>query len=278
MGKIRENAQHSVTHGAAQDTKHHRAASSRRGAIGELLSHAPKKRRMALYLGMVVLFVAGALTAVFTFTDLRWSDLPHLIDWSRVTRAIDRLNPIAVIPLMAILPIFGFPVSVVYLVAGARFGPVWGGVVVTVSTAVHLVGSYAIARSMLRRPVLRWVEKRHKRLPEIPVDEHALVALIVALVPGLPYIVRLYLLGLADIRLNIYFWICLGVFTLRSYVTILLGDLSSEPSGRRLVILGGIEALKIAICALVIWRLRVHHRRYHPPAGAAVPSTNAAKP
>lgn len=218
---------------------------------------------MAAKLLLAAVGVALAIVGLFLTTDLEWSDVTGLIDWPAITTAIDRLEPALVIPAMAILPIFGFPVSVVYLVAGARFGPVWGGAVVGVATAVHLLGSYAIARSVLRRPLLRFIERRHRRLPQIPEDEQASVALVVALVPGLPYVVRIYLLAIADFRLRIYFWVCLGVYVLRSYVTILMGDLSTEPSGRRLAILLGMDALKILICAFVIWRLRVHHRRYH---------------
>jgi uncharacterized membrane protein YdjX (TVP38/TMEM64 family) len=235
----------------------------RRRAIGELLARGPKKRRIAIWAAIVVLGVAAIAMAVFVFTDFKLADVGKIVDWSRVTAAIERLDAGLVIPLMAILPVFGFPVSVVYLVAGARFGPVWGGVVVALATAVHLLASYGIARTVFRKPLQRFIDKRHKKLPEIPEDEQALVALVVALVPGIPYIVRIYLVALADMRLRIYFWVSLVVYTLRSYVTILLGDLSSDPSGRRLVILLAVDAVKIVICGLAIWWLRVHHRRYH---------------
>jgi uncharacterized membrane protein YdjX (TVP38/TMEM64 family) len=202
----------------------------------------------------VLATLVGAGVAIFAFTEL---------DLSVITNAIERLNPWAVIPLMAALPVAGFPIVVVYLVAGARFGPLWGGVVVALVTAFHLVATHAIARSVLRGPIERLMARRQKHLPQVPEDEHAAVALIAGLVPGLPYVVRNYLLALSGVRLRIYFAICLPIYVARSYVTILLGDMSSDPSGRRLIILFCVDAVKVAVCAYVLWRLREHHRRVH---------------
>lgn len=182
-------------------------------------------------------------------------------EWSTVTRFIESLDPVLVIPLMALLPVAGFPIMVVYLVAGARFGPVMGGVVVAGVTAVHLLLTHAVATGFLRGPVGRFVARRHRRLPEIPADEHGSIAVIAVLVPGLPYVVRNYLLALGGVRLRTYFWICLPIYVARSYVTILLGDLSSAPSGSKLAILLGLDVIKIGVCAGVIWHLRIKHRR-----------------
>jgi uncharacterized membrane protein YdjX (TVP38/TMEM64 family) len=234
-----------------------------------------RKRARSLWLVWGALALGGvAVAALFAFTEL---------DWSSVTRFVENLDPWAVLPLMAVLPIFGFPIVMVYLVAGARFGPVLGGVVVAAATAFHLLGTHAIARSVLRGPIERLFARRRQQLPQVPADEHAAVALIAALVPGLPYAIRNYLLALGGVRLRTYFWICLPIYVARSYVTILLGDMSSDPSGRRLVILFSVDALKVALCAYVIWRLREHHRRVHgapahpagsdvsaPPSGAAM--------
>ena len=215
----------------------------------------------------------AAVGLVLRYTDLT---LANVTDW------IDTLNPVAVIPLMAFLPIAGFPISVVYLVAGARFGPLWGGVVVAVITTVHLLGTYLIARSFLRAPLQRFIERKHAHLPEIPEDEQAAVCVIAALVPGLPYVVRNYLLALAGVKLRYYLGVCLPIYVARSYVTILLGDMSSDPSRTKIIVLVVIDVLKIAICAFVIWRLREHHRKFHGHEhdhgpDAVVPPNAAAK-
>ena len=229
------------------------------------------KAKIGWLIGAVVVGLV-AIGLVWRYTDLRLTDL---VQW------IDDQSALAMIPLMAILPIGGFPISVVYLVAGARFGPIWGGVVVAGVTAVHLLGSYAVARSFLRAPLQRFIERRHAHLPHIPEDEQAAVCLIAALIPGLPYVVRNYILALAGVKLRYYFWVCLPVYVARSYVTILLGDMTSDPTRTKIIILVVVDVLKVAICALVIWRLRKHHQKYHAhdlPEHAPVPDSGVVAP
>lgn len=232
-----------------------RGARRKRSARQLLLFGGGKKQRRTLWLFVFAFLLgAGALGLVILKTDL---------EWVMITDALHRLNPVAVLPIMAILPIFGFPISVVYLFAGLRFGPVWGGAVVAGVTAVHLLGTYFIGRGYLRGPVQRFIEKRHAHLPQVPQDEQGAVAVIGALVPGLPYFVRNYLMVLAGLRLRTFFWVCLPIYVARSYVTILLGDMGSDPSRNKLIILVVVDVVKVAVCALVIWRLRVHHLKYH---------------
>ena len=238
--------------------------SSRRSAHHTLLfgiTKSAKNRRMLWIVAGVIAAVIAIGATILLTTDISWSAVTDL--WSGMIAWIEGLNPIAVIPLMALLPIGGFPIAVVYLVAGARFGPVVGGLVVAAVTTVHMVGTYLIGRSFLRKPLQRYIERKHKHLPEVPADEHAAVAVIAALVPGLPYFVRNYLLVLAGVRLTILLAVCVPIYVARSYVTILLGDLSGDPSKTGLVVLLSFDVLKVAICALVIWRLRVHHRKFH---------------
>lgn len=248
-----------------------------------------KKRNLkkTIWIGVsVAVVLAAVIGLLLATTDIDWERFSA--GWERFIEGISRLDPVLVIPLMAVLPVFGFPISVVYLVAGARFGPVGGGLVVLVATTCHMLGTYLIGRSVLRGPLQRYIERKHKHLPQVPLDEQAAVTVIAALVPGLPYVVRNYLLVLAGVRLKYLLFVCMPIYVARSYVTILLGDMGSDPSKKGLAILLTIDALKVAICGLVIWRLRLHHRKYHandehigdPPAAAehAAASPSAAKP
>lgn len=237
----------------------------RRTAHHTLLFGFTKNKR-AIWAIAIAITAAIAIAAIaLVATDLSWASLARAWQW--LIRAIERLNPVAVLPLMALLPIAGFPIGMVYLVAGARFGPVVGGLVVACVTAVHMLGTYVVGRSFLRAPLQRFIERRHQHLPEVPADEHAAVAVIATLIPGLPYFVRNYLLVLAGVRLSVFFTVCLPIYVARSYVTILLGNLSSDPTRTALIVLLIFDVLKVAICALVIWRLRVHHRKFHGPHG-----------
>jgi uncharacterized membrane protein YdjX (TVP38/TMEM64 family) len=220
-----------------------------------------------LLVGLVVLTLVAAIVALLVFTRF---------DWAALMDAINGLQAAPLIAAMALLPLIGFPILPVYLIAGVRFGPWGGGIVVTFATAAHLIGTYVIARTVLRRPLLRVLAKWHTHLPEIPPDEEAALAVIAALVPGLPYVVRNYILALAGLRLRVYFWICVPIYVARSYVSILLGDLGTDPDRSRLFILGGVEMAKAAICAAVIWWLREHHRRVHGHAAAGEPMPPSA--
>ncbi|MBL9209866.1 MAG: hypothetical protein JNL92_05325 [Opitutaceae bacterium] len=223
----------------------------------ELSRPRPGSRR-AMLLAVLAVVTIGL---VFVYTD---------VSWAEVIASIQRLSPWALLPLMALLPIAGFSVAIVYLIAGARFGPVWGGVVVLGVTFVHLVGTYAVARTFLRGPLQRFMEKRQGRLPEVPPEDQPAVCVIAALVPGLPYAVRNYLVVLAGVKLRVLLAVGLPIHVARSYVIILLGDTAHDPARARVAILLGIDLLRAMICALVIWRLRVRQRarqRASIPAG-----------
>lgn len=237
------------------------------GARHALLFGRPKLKRGRWWLAGIFGFgIVAALGAWFLLSEL---------DWTAVMAVIERLPAFPLLLAMALLPLVGFPILPVYLVAGARFGPYGGGLVVTVVTAAHLLGTYLLARTLLRRSLGRLIGRWRAQLPEIPPDEQPAVALVAALVPGLPYVVRNYLLALSGLRFRVYFWICLPIYVARSYVSILLGDLGTEPDRRRLIILGVVELVKAGICAGTLAWLRWHHRRVHPSVDPALPRPTA---
>lgn len=237
---------------------HAKGRRRRHAARHALLFHTRPKKKHIWIVGTLVALGAIAVAGILLFTDFEFSVLTR-----RITGWVAGLDPLAVLPLMALLPIAGFPISVVYLVAGARFGVLWGGVVVAVITVCHFVGTHVVVRSFLRKPIERFVHRRHKQLPEIPPDEQVAVSVIVALVPGVPYFVRNYLLALSGIRLRVYLWTCLPIYVARSYVTIMLGDLGGDPTRRGFITLVAVDVLKVLICGGVIWWLRRHHQRVH---------------
>src|SRR5690606_5830398 len=71
------------------------------------------------------------------------------IELEQISRRITAFNPFIVFILMATLPVGGFSIGLVYLVAGMKFGPVLGGVAVAGATAVHLILSHWICRTVL---------------------------------------------------------------------------------------------------------------------------------
>jgi uncharacterized membrane protein YdjX (TVP38/TMEM64 family) len=95
----------------------------------------------------------------------------------------------------------------------------------------------------------------------VPPGEHAAVTVMAVLAPGLPYFARNYLLALSDVPLRVYFWIAVPLYVARSYVTLFIGDLATAPSGRQLVVLVAVYAVKLGICAYLLWHIRRRLKR-----------------
>jgi uncharacterized membrane protein YdjX (TVP38/TMEM64 family) len=221
----------------------------------------------------------GGLLVIALLVGLAIEIASGRLDWRGMVDAIAGWNAAAVFLAIALLPVAGFSVAITYLVAGAKFGPWLGGVAVAGATAVHLLASYAIAKSVLRGPIERFLARRRHHLPHVPAGENASVAAMAALVPGLPYAARNYLLALTDVPLRTYFWVCWPIYVVRSYVAILLGDLGAKPDSGTIAILAAVYAVKLAICVYLLWRIRRRLRRRTAlvgPAGNASAKMNAA--
>jgi uncharacterized membrane protein YdjX (TVP38/TMEM64 family) len=220
---------HGARHHAHHDDHHHR---------GFHLSWRP------IVLGALAI---GAVASIFFFTELEWRDVPALLE--RVSR------PWALV-IMAFAPLVGFPISAVYLAAGALFGPWLGLLVVTGITAVHLAVTQLLATTVMREPIERWRKKWSRKIPEVPPTEHATLVAMIVLVPGLPYFARNCLLGLSKLPWHLLLVVGLPLYVIRSCVTIFLGDLGNDPSRMALAVLGTIYLVKLAVTALLFQRLR----------------------
>jgi uncharacterized membrane protein YdjX (TVP38/TMEM64 family) len=162
--------------------------------------------------------------------------------------------------LVAILPIFGFSIVICYMVVGSKFGGVGGVAVMALATVVHLLGSHWIATSFLRKRIEAFITRKKHKIPHVPEGENASISLMTAIIPGLPYFARNYLLALAGIPLKTYFWICLSVYVIRSILAIFAADFSEDLTTNKVLFLGGIFLLKVGICAYIVKRLRAKRR------------------
>ncbi len=217
------------------------------------------RRRGAASVVVKVLLIAlglGAVAAALHFSGFEWREAPAMLQ--RVNR------PLAVL-LMATLPIVGFPISAVYLAAGAIFGPWVGGLVVAGATLSHVLVTHALARTVLRRRIEHWRRKWSRKVPRVPKEENGTLVAMIVIVPALPYIARNVLLALSGVSLGHLLGIGVPLFVARSYVTIFLGDLGNDPSLRALLILGAVFVLKLSVSALLFQRLK---KRSAPPEGA----------
>lgn len=198
--------------------------------------------------------VVIAVAALVHFTEF---------EWAQVSEVLANVNRPLALLVMAILPIVGFPISAVYLGAGAMFGPWLGGLVVAGVTVIHVVVTHLLARTVLRRLVERWRGKWLRKLPEVPKEETATLVAMIVIVPGLPYFARNCLLAFTGVPFAYLLGVGVPLYVARSYVTIFLGNLGSDPSPRALAILGAVFVVKLGISALLFRRLkqRVRLRR-----------------
>jgi uncharacterized membrane protein YdjX (TVP38/TMEM64 family) len=208
-----------------------------------------RRRSRLVIQGLAILAV---VSAVLLLAEHYWKDIPALLE---------QVNKPVAFLLMATLPVIGFPVSAVYLAAGAIFGPALGSAVVAAVTVLHILFNHLLARTFLRRPLERLREKWLQRLPPLPKDEDATLAAMLALVPGPPYFVRNVLLVAAGVSLRWLLLVAVPVYVLRAQVTIFLGDLGADPSRRALLILAGVLVVKLTIAFLLFRRLQLRVRR-----------------
>lgn len=200
-------------------------------------------------------------TIVAAIVVLFWNEA---VDLKAVQQWMQKLDPALLIVLMALLPLVGFSISIVYLVAGAAFGGIAGFAVVTSVTAVHLLGSHWLGTTFLRRPVTALLKRKHIHVPTIPPGEEGALALLAVLTPGPPYFVRNYALALSGIPLRTYFWIAWPIYVFRSCLVIFLGDVGAALSPHRVTLLAGIYVLKLSICAYIVFHVRRRYQATHP--------------
>jgi uncharacterized membrane protein YdjX (TVP38/TMEM64 family) len=159
----------------------------------------------------------------------------RVIDIDAVHAEADRLPAGVVFALLLILPLFGFPVSLLHVAAGIRFGVALGLAVVALSILLQLLASYAIVRRWRKYfERARWVAKLRRRLPH---GAHASVSVFTVLLPGAPYSAINYVLPLLGVPLRTFLLCAFPIHTLRSTVTVTFGDQSDQLTAGRLAVL-----------------------------------------
>jgi len=144
-----------------------------------------------------------------------------------------RLPGMVAFALLALLPLIGFPASVLHVAAGIRFGVPLGIALVSLSILLQLLASYALVHAFKDRFERRLAPIR-KRLPK---GAHASICVLAVLLPGAPYAAINYVLPTLGVPLRTYLLCCLPLHTLRSTVTVTLGDQSDQLTAARLVAL-----------------------------------------
>ncbi len=199
--------------------------------------------------------VAGALAAL----------LYRQLDIEAVHAAAARLPAGAAFALLVVLPLAGFPASLLHVAAGIRFGAAAGLALVSLSILLQLLASHAlVSRWRARFERLRWLRRVRERIPD---GAHASVCLFTVLLPGAPYAAINYTLPLLGVPLRTFLLCAWPLHTLRSTVTVLLGDQSAHLTALRLAVLIGYALLILAASWWTYRRLQAQFAVPPPAAG-----------
>jgi uncharacterized membrane protein YdjX (TVP38/TMEM64 family) len=191
----------------------------------------------------------GGLFFWILFTRL---DLPAFQTWA------GGLGNAWIFLMLAMLPLFGFPVSVLYFLVGARFGFAVGLGFTSLSIAVNLLATHWIASSFLRRAVQSALQRTRFHLPAVASKDHAFIAFLAPFLPG-PYAIKNYLLALSGVPLRLFLGICLPVYAFRASAGLLMGGVSQDAGFWKLTLLVVYGTGTVFVCRWVLkrWKLRL---------------------
>lgn len=187
------------------------------------------------------------------------------IDIDTVHEYAGRLNAALAFLLLTLLPLGGFPVTVLHVVMGIRFGVKLGLLLVAGSIILQLLASYVLVHLFRRKFAQRLADVRKR----IPKTAYGSMCLFTMLLPGVPYFAKNYVLPLLGVPLRTYLLICAPIHILRSSVAIVFGDTSDDLTPGRIAGL----ALYFATTVLVSWWM---FRRLRAEIGKTSPADNPA--
>jgi uncharacterized membrane protein YdjX (TVP38/TMEM64 family) len=184
--------------------------------------------------------------------------VPVIVGFYLLTRAINleaihqsaqKLNGVLAFVLLTVLPLLGFPVTVLHVTAGIKFGVTKGLLLVALSILLQLLASYGLVH--WRR---KYFERKFKDVrKQIPPGAHGPVTLFTLLLPGVPYFAKNYVLPVAGVPLRTYLLWAFPIHTARSAIAVIFGEESDHLTPARLAMMAGYF---VAVLAASWWALR----------------------
>jgi len=144
---------------------------------------------------LIILILLAGVAIVFYY--------PRISGWFKFLINKDT-HPLLFIFLFAILPVFGFPITVFLVIIGAKFGSYLGTLIMFLCIPVHLLASLFIAKTFVR-PFINYFIKGKYTIPSVPEDHAARFSFVFMAIPGLSYTMKNYILFLSGVPLRYYF-------------------------------------------------------------------------
>ena len=178
------------------------------------MSDAPREPRV---------WVKGTLAviSVLLVSLLLWAiwDLEAMLAWQQ------RATPARFFAVMSVLPAIGVPMTPLFILAGATFGPGMGLLGSLAALAVNLTLCYWIANLM--RPRFASLLRRfgyELPSPEARKKNAVRFTLAVKLAPGVPAFVKNYWVGVSGVDFLVYFGLSMLTTGLYAAMLIVLGE------------------------------------------------------
>jgi uncharacterized membrane protein YdjX (TVP38/TMEM64 family) len=192
--------------------------------------------------------LVAIVAAVIAFALLAWSIWDH----ETVMRTVERARPVPFFLVMVLLPMLTFPVTPFFLLAGARFGVIFGLLMTASALMANLALCYALAR-WLRPMVSRVMQRLDYPPPSLGKRSPTRFTIATRFLPGVPSAIKNYTLGVAGVPFGLYLGISLGVTALYAIPLVVLGESLFDHD-----VLGALPAvlLLMAMGGVVLWRRR----------------------
>jgi uncharacterized membrane protein YdjX (TVP38/TMEM64 family) len=189
--------------------------------------------------------------------------LSRSIDIEAVHDQAARLNSVVAFVLLTILPLIGFPVSVLHVTAGIRFGVGLGFGLVALSILLQLLASYGLVHWRRKYFARKFKDVRDK----IPPGAHGAVTLFTLLLPGVPYFAKNYVLPVAGVPLRTYLLWCFPIHVARSSVAVIFGDESDHLTPTRIAVMACYAAAVLTASWWAYRRMQAQIADQPPAAG-----------
>jgi uncharacterized membrane protein YdjX (TVP38/TMEM64 family) len=223
---------------------------------------APRRSRPAPDDHEKLTFPWRRIVTIVVIVGLLAAALHRQIDVEAIHAFAADIHGGAAFALLTLLPLVGFPASILHVAAGIRFGAGLGLALVGASILLQLLASYGLVhafRSAFART--EWIRRVRRRIPR---GAHASLCVFAVMLPGAPYAAINYTLPLVGVPFWTYLLCCLPLHTLRATVTVFLGDQSDKLTGARL---GALGVYALLILGASWWTfLRLRTQLGDPPA------------
>lgn len=175
-------------------------------------------------------------------------------------------GPALFIVFLFVLPMIGFPLSVLLVPAGIIFGVITATLIVTIAIMFHLASSAWLTRTLLRPRIELILRNRGYRVPHIPREHRTLITFLFFLFPAVPYSVKNYVFAFTDVRFGFYVLIAAPINVFYAVLWIAFGDTLTTADWRSIT--AAITLLILVFSALALFKRFLRNRNVIPPQGS----------